>query len=217
MHHTQRKLTKRDCMRTILIVVAWLCLAPLTIAAQDKELKIPSDVLPFVESGTKAIALEKSDLNGDGRYDFILVLEKEKPAKDADDFPVGQRPLLILLRHADGKLSVAKRNENIIMCSQCGGVFGEPFEAVIAKRNAFSVEHYGGSSDRWKFSYQFNYSRIDKTWQLVRVQEIHYHTSNPNGGTNKIYTAPRNFGKIDVADFDPDHYLKKRGKAKAGK
>src|SRR3954470_604560 len=151
-----RLLNEGVCMRNILTITIWLCLAPLTIIAQETELKIPADVAPFVESGTRAIALEKSDLNGDGREDFILVLEKEKPAKDADDFPVGQRPLLILLRGADGKLTIAKRNEKIIMCSQCGGVFGEPFEGVIAKRNTFSVEHYGGSSDRWKFSYQFN-------------------------------------------------------------
>ena len=201
-------------MHKLIAIVIWLCLAPLVVMAQDTELKIPADVAPFVESGTKAIALEKSDLNGDGREDFILVLEKEKPAKDADDFPVGQRPLLILLRGADGKLTMAKRNEKIVMCSQCGGVFGEPFEGVIAKTNTFSVEHYGGSSDRWKFSYKFNYSRIDQTWQLVRVDEIHYHTSNPNGGTTRIYTPPKHFGKIDVADFDPENYLKKGVKPK---
>jgi hypothetical protein len=204
-------------MRRILTVMIWLCLAPLTSMAQAADIKITAELSPFVESGTRAIALEKSDLNGDGREDFILVLEKEKPAKDADDFPVGQRPLLLLVRGADGKLSVARRNDRIIMCSQCGGVFGDPFEGIIAGRNTFSVEHYGGSSDRWKFSYKFNYSRIDKTWRLVRVQEIHYHTSNPNGGTDKTYTAPKDFGKVDIANFDPDHYLKKRRRRKAGK
>src|SRR6185436_8160023 len=196
-------------MHKLVAIVIWLCAAPLVVMAQEKDLKIPAEVVPFVESGTKAIALEKADLNGDGAEDFVLVLEKEKPAKDADDFPVGQRPLLILLRGADGKLTAAKRNDRIVMCSSCGGVFGEPFEGVIAKRNSFSVEHYGGSAERWKFSYKFNYSRIDKTWQLVRVDEIHYHTSNPNKMNAKIYTPPKHFGKIDVADFDPDDYLKK--------
>ena len=198
--------------KRILPICLLLFVAPLIIVAQETDLKIPAEVTTFVESGTKAIALEKSDLNGDGREDFILVLEKEKPAKDADDFPIGQRPLLILLRGADGKLSSAKRNERVIMCSQCGGVFGDPFDGIIAKRNTFSVEHYGGSAERWKFSYQFNYSRADTTWQLVKVTEIHYHTSNPNGGTTRIYTPPGHFGKIDIADFDPDNYLRKKRK-----
>lgn len=202
-------------MRKFLTVLVCLAAAPLLAAAQENELKVPAEVTPFVESGTKAIALEKSDLNGDGREDFILVLEKENPAKDSNDFPTGQRPLLILLRGADGKLTSAKRNERIVMCSQCGGVFGDPFEGVIAKRNTFSVEHYGGSNWRWKYSYKFNYSRVDKTWQLVRVEELNYHASNPNKGTTKIYTPPRHFGKIDIADFDPENYLKKGVKPKS--
>ena len=201
-------------MRMSAAIVLCLLGAPLIATAQDADLKVPADVLPFVAAGTKAIAVEKSDLNGDGREDFILVLEREKPAMDADDFPVGQRPLLILLRGADGRLTMAKRNEQVVMCSQCGGVFGDPFEGVIAGRNTFSVEHYGGSAERWKFSYQFNYSRIDKTWQLVRVQEIHYHTANPNGGTDRIYKPPKDFGKIDIAKFDPENYLKKSGRRK---
>ena len=204
-------------MRVTVAIVCWLLAAPLIITAQDTDLKVPADVLPFVEAGTKAIAVEKSDLNGDGREDFILVLEKEKPAKDADDFPVGQRPLLILLRGADGKLTMIKRNDRVVMCSQCGGVFGDPFEGVIAGHNTFSIEHYGGSSWRWKYSYKFNYSRIDKSWQLVRVEDISYHTSDPEKAKTKIYRPPKDFGKIDIANFDPEHYLKKTGRRKPGK
>src|SRR3954462_12309690 len=113
-------------MRKILLPLALLCAAPLVTWAQDEELKVPAEVRPFVEAGSKAIAVEAADLNGDGRGDFVLVLERENPPKDKDDFPVGQRPLLILVRGADGKLSAAKRNERVVMCSRCGGVFGDP-------------------------------------------------------------------------------------------
>src|ERR1044071_7743011 len=132
-------------MRTIVLGMLLLCFAPRVVVAQESELKIPDEVRPFVASGTKAIALEAADLNGDGRGDFILVLEKENPPKDANDFPVNQRPLLILVRGDDGKLTEAKRNERVVMCSQCGGIWGDPFEGVVAARNSFSVEFYGGS------------------------------------------------------------------------
>lgn len=196
------------------LVLILLAAAPLTAGAQEKELKIPSEVQPFVESGTKAIALEAADLNGDGRQDFILVLEKESPERDQYDLPANQRPLLILTRGADGKLALAKRNERVVLCSQCGGVFGDPFEGIETGRNTFTVDLYGGSAWRWKYAYKFNYSRIDKTWQLVRVEEITYHTSNPDKMKTKVYTPPRDFGKIDVADFDPENYLKKGPGAK---
>ena len=193
-------------MRNILLTLALLCAAPLTAAAQDEELKVPAEVQPFVEAGTKAIAVETADLNGDGRGDFVLVLERANPAKDADDFPVNERPLLILLRGVDGKLSEAKRNERVVMCSKCGGVWGDPFEGVVVGRNTFTVEHYGGSNWRWKNSYKFNYSRIDKTWQLVRTEEVEYHTSDPDKMKTQVFTPPRHYGKIDIADFDPENY-----------
>lgn len=195
-------------MRTILLTLALVCAAATTAAAQSEELQVPAEVQPFVEAGTKAIAVEAGDLNGDGRGDFVLVLERENPALDKDDFPVNQRPLLILLRGADGKLSAAKRNERLVMCSKCGGVFGDPFEGVSAGRNTFTVDFYGGSNWRWKYSYRFNYSRIDKTWQLVRAEEISYHTSDPDKMKTRVFTPPRDFGKIDLADFDPENYKK---------
>jgi hypothetical protein len=193
-------------MRTILLTLALACAAPTAAAAQAEELQVPAEVRPFVEAGTKAIALEAADLNGDGRGDFVLVLERENPSLDKDDFPVNQRPLLILLRGADGQLSAAKRNERLVMCSKCGGVFGDPFEGVEAGRNTFTVNFYGGSNWRWKYAYTFNYSRVDKTWQLVRAEEISYHTSDPDQMKTRVFTPPRDYGKIDLADFDPENY-----------
>lgn len=195
-------------LRTVFPLVILLA-ACIPLSAQNREeIKMPPDVAPFVEKGTKAIALETADLNGDGRADFILVLEKQKP-EIRDDFPVNQRPMLILAREADGVLRVAKRNERVVMCSQCGGVFGDPFESIEVGRNTFTIHHYGGSNWRWVYKYRFNYSRIDRTWQLVRVEDSSYHTSDPNKAKTSIYTPPRHFGKIDFAGFDPENYLKK--------
>jgi hypothetical protein len=195
-------------MRKIILALLLLCAVPASAAAQAEEVQVPAEVRPFVEAGTKAIALEAADLNGDGRGDFVLVLERENPAKDKDDFPVNQRPLLLLVRDADGRLAAAKRNERLVMCSQCGGVFGDPFEGVEAGRNTFTVNFYGGSNWRWKYSYRFNYSRLDRTWQLVRTEELSYHTSDPDKMKTRVFTPPRDFGKIDVADFDPENYKK---------
>lgn len=82
----------------------------------------------------------------------------------------------------------------------------DPFQGVTAGLRTFSVDHYGGSAWRWSVSTQFAYSRRDDTWQLVRVVNESFHTLDPEGVKRKVETPPRDFGKIDIADFDPQRY-----------
>jgi hypothetical protein len=194
-------------MKTRIILLLTICFtAVITATAQTAEtIKVPAEIKPFVESNTRPIVLESADLNGDGTKDYILVLEKENSAKDEDDFPEDQRPLLIIIRGKDNKLTVAKRNEKIVYCSQCGGVFGDPFAGVTVGKKTFTVNHYGGSAWRWTADFKFNYSRIDKTWQLVKIEKTSYHNVRPMEETLKktVLTPPKDYGKIDIADFDP--------------
>ena len=191
---------KNYCLTTIFLLL--VCCAPQMISAQDDALKIPAEVKPFIEKGSAAIAVETADLNGDGTMDFVLVTEKTTATTMGEDAD-SERTLMIITRDAGGKLKLAKRNSEVVYCKSCGGVFGDPFAGIEVKRNSFTVNNYGGSAWRWSESYQFNYSRIDKTWQLVRAESESYHTSDPNKVKTKIRT-PKNFGKIDIADFKVD-------------
>ena len=166
---------------------------------------LPRELRGFVESGTKAIWLAKADLDRDGREDAILVLERLARSPD-DAMEDGQRPLLLLSRQADGSLRVAARNDRVVMCSACGGVMGDPFMGVEAGAGSFTVSHYGGSSWRWSVDYSFNWSRRDRTWQLVRVESTSFHASEPDKVETKLSTPPKDFGKIDFADFDPEDW-----------
>lgn len=117
-------------MKKLFCVLFALCVWSFSAAAQQDEsdLKIPAEVAPFVESGTKAIALETAELNGDGRSgDFVLVLERSETRLDKYYLPLDQRPLLILARQSDKSLKLAGRNEKAVFCSKFGGVFGDPF------------------------------------------------------------------------------------------
>lgn len=195
-------------MKTRILVLLVLCLSVITANAQTEAVTIPAEVKPFVEQHTKPITLESADLNGDGLKDYILVLERESPTeKDEYDYPKKQRPLLILVRGAGSKLTEAKRNETIVMCSECGGMMGDPFMGVTVGKNTFTVNHYGGSAWRWTVDYRFNYSRIDRTWQLVRIVKTSFHAADQNKTLkSKIMTPPKDFGKVDIADFDPSAY-----------
>ena len=168
---------------------------------------IPAELKPFIEPRTVLLSFDAADLNGDGLSDYVLVLEKQKNKPTDDDITDGQRPLLLLIRQPNGTLKLAKRNDKLVMCSTCGGVMGDPFEAMVVGSKTFTVSHFGGSGWRWANSARFNYSRRDDTWQLVRVEEVSFHAGDPDKTTKtKVYTPPKHFGKIDIADFDPESF-----------
>ena len=150
--------------------------------------------------------MESADLDGDGLKDYVIVLERQKASPSDDDITENQRPLVIVVRQPDSSLKVAKRNEKIVFCSSCGGVMGDPFQGVKTALKSFTVQHYGGSAERWSKEYTFNYSRKDNTWQLVRVEEETFNALKPGKPKTRIFTPPKDYGKIDIQDFDPENW-----------
>lgn len=201
----------KNCAHSLIKTVFLLTIAlPALVAAQEDSVKVPDDVKPFIEKGMVPIALETGDLNGDGKKDYILVLDKPRDPKAEFDDADTPRPTLILVRGSSGSLSVAARNDNVVYCRTCGGVFGDPFAGISISGQRFTISNYGGSNDRWAYDYTFSYSRRDNTWQLVRVEEMTFQALDPNRTTRKhVYTPPTSFGLINFADFEPENYLKK--------
>lgn len=156
------------------------------------------NVQPFVEKNTTALAVEQGDLNGDGREDAVIVLEPQD-----EEAP---RPLLILVSDANGKLKLAKRSANAAFCRTCGGMMGDPFAGVRVEKNRFTIQHYGGSSWRWSAEFTFGWSKRDQSWQLVRVEKHSFHASDPENVEKTIQKPPKDFGLIDITEFDPENY-----------
>lgn len=67
--------------------------------------------------------------------------------------------------------------------------------------------HYGGSGWRWSANYTFAWSRRDQSWQLVRVEKESFHASEPDEIETTVHTPPKDFGLIDVTEFNPEDYL----------
>lgn len=183
-----------------LIPCLWAALATLNAHAAPSE--TPVELVPLIPAHTELYFHDYADLNGDGRKDALLVVESSTGKED----DVGQRTLLIAIRQADGKLKIVKRNDKVVYCRSCGGTMGDPLAGIEVKARTITVEHYGGSGWRWGNSISFAYSRRDDTWQLVRVEEYSFHFSQPDNVKSRSYEPPRDFGKIDIADFDPDKF-----------
>jgi hypothetical protein len=184
-------------------------LIPLLIAvfpAQESPCRVtsslPAAVQPFVERGSCAIALERGDLDRDGRSDYLLVLER--PAPDPDQGRL--RSLLVLT--ASGRL--AAKSDGVVLCSRCGGVWGDPLEGVEVRSGEFTVQHYAGSAWRWRLDFTFAYSRRDRAWQLVRINELGYHTGDPEGTMKRrVFRPPQDFGKIDLRTFSAMKWIER--------
>lgn len=161
---------------------------------------VPAELNPFIVSGSKLLQFAAADLNGDGTQDYVVVLQGNDET--------GSRPLLIVTRDKSGMLTLSKRNDNIVGCESCGGVMGDPFQSLEVQGNGFTVSNAGGSIDRWANTFEFKYSRRDRTWQLTRAEAVSYSAPDPDGTLKtNVYRPPKDFGKIDISKFNPDEYL----------
>lgn len=157
----------------------------------------------FIPANYKILDATKGDLNLDKYPDYILVLGKnneETTSNFAKDKPE-KRPLIILLGSENNIYTFAGRNNNSVLCYDCGGMWGDPYEGVTIKDGYFSVEHYGGSAWRWTQTITYKYSKEDKNWYLHRDGGQSFHVNDPN--KREFYgKTKKDFGVIKFKDFD---------------
>ena len=127
---------------------------------------LPLEAKLFVANGYEMMDYVTGDLNGDKKADAILILKV--PGEDTLFDDALKRPFIVLLRQANGKLKQGKRNDNMILCRHCGGLFGDPYEECKIYDNGFTINFYGGSRQRWMYRYTFNYNTARRNWLLSK-------------------------------------------------
>lgn len=139
------------------------------------------------------------DLNRDKYMDMLIVLRGQD---DQERDSVASRPLLILLSNPDGALNFAVRNDNVVLCYDCGGVFGDPYDGLAIKNGYFSVEHYGGSSWKWTKIITFKFSEKENTWLLHRDAGVSFNSGDPEGTETDIVDHKEDYGKLKFVDYN---------------
>ncbi|MEP6674607.1 MAG: hypothetical protein ABJA78_05615 [Ferruginibacter sp.] len=168
----------------------------LSIIAVAQEKKLPAEAATFVPRGFEMLDYIKGDLNADGKPDAILILKQQaEDTSTADDL---LRPLLILIRQANGKLKQEKKSDHIMLCKTCGGMMGDPYQETIIKANGFSISFFGGSSWRWGVEYSFVYKPAKKNWFLKKQQEESFQEGDPEATTKKITIAEEELGEVSI-------------------
>jgi len=158
-------------MTKSLLIPIFFLFSPWALNAQSRrpnKIALPKKISQFIPKGYSLLDTAKGDLNLDRFQDIILVLKTngEDTALDATEY---KRPLVILLGHVDKSFSVAERNDDIVYCFQCGGLFGDPYSGIEINKGFFTVHHFGGSNNRWSNDITFKYSKTGSTWYLHKI------------------------------------------------
>src|SRR4030095_14481247 len=122
----------------------------------------------FIPAGYDTLyeGVARGDLNKDGIEDIAMVLggkwenQENWMEKEAEDSTLPKRKLLILFGGKDG-YKKAGTGDKVILCKECGGVFGDPFAGIEIKNGLLTIYHYGGSSWRWSYTHKFRYQQND--------------------------------------------------------
>lgn len=161
---------------------------------------LTEELKAFIPDGYDYLGHKYGDLNKDDRpTDAILALKsKEEEEESMDELP---RPLLVLVRDMQNKLQLKARNDAVVLCSICGGVMGDPFQAIAIKNGYFSVEQSGGSRYRWLDVTTFKYDEEKQDWYLHKKGNESY-DSLQEGKKETTTLTKDDFGIIAFKDFE---------------
>jgi hypothetical protein len=151
----------------------------------------------FIPKGFSLLDSASGDLNKDGFKDLIVILKNNLEETVSDT----TRPLLILHGNKKKTYTLISKNEHVVLCKGCGGVFGDPYEGITVKNNYFSVEHYGGSSWRWTRIITFKYDVKTKHYVLHKDAGISFHTSDPDK-TTEIISRKKDFDILPFMQYN---------------
>lgn len=187
-----------SCSYVLLPLLAWFQ----TPAAPSPPPALPAAIRRALPAGYQVLEAEQGDLNRDALPDWLVALHRpdEKQTSDVVEHPT-KRPLLLFVGGAGGTYKLAARSDNAVYCVDCGGMMGDPFVGLTIKRGYFTVEHYGGSAQRWTRFVTFRYDAAARTWLLHRDGSERFHALDPEHGSSTATTA-KNFGRVLFTQFD---------------
>ncbi|MBU3677572.1 MAG: hypothetical protein FGM54_10415 [Chitinophagaceae bacterium] len=150
------------------VLLSVLGLSAMMASAQCSEFKVRaegSNKEAFIPEAYVYIDSAKSDFNQDGLVDLALVfaLKNNQTAEESWKSDC-QRGLLVLERTQQGYKTSGFTLEGVL-CSGCGGVFGDPYAGMEFNKNVLKVKHFGGSNWKWTQDYTFRFQ--NNRWELI--------------------------------------------------
>lgn len=127
------------------------------------------DVLPDIEmpEGYEVLSDVLGDLDGDGISERVIVFNTDREG----DFGM-EREMQIYAEH-EGLWSLWHTSVGAILSSDRGGMMGDPFEEIEIVNGNIVIHHFGGSSEKWRYTHEYHYSD-DHEWRLSAATMIYF-------------------------------------------
>lgn len=136
------------------------------------------------------------DINKDGVKDLVVIIRNDFEKYNTDT----TRPVLLLQGNKSGQYKLIARNDSVVLCMGCGGIFGDPYQGITIKNGYFSIEHYGGSGWRWTRIITFKFDTNTKQFVLQRDAGFSWHVSDVNKQTEKLF-GKSDFNKVSFTKY----------------
>lgn len=159
----------------------------------------------FIPPGYSILEMQEGQIyqGGSEKNDIVMILRDTLELHDDIwDLP---RPLIVLRATKDG-YELAARADHVVMCQDCGGVFGDPFDYLTVSTETIEVGHYGGSSDRWYERYTFQLDEGGNYWELTKIVNGGHSVFDEDGDGEvdlfeETIETNEDFGLIRMEDF----------------
>lgn len=171
-----------------------------TSAPAPKDAEWNKDVQSFVPAGYSILDQVKGDINLDGVEDLILVLKSDDEDNGGDTNK--NRWVYLLEGNKEGAYKVVRKSDKTVLCHDCGGTMGDPYQTIVIKNGYFSIEHYGGSGMRWTRIITYKYDKSKNEWFLHKDGGESFHSSNPDKVESSYVKTTKDFGTVKFEDYD---------------
>lgn len=150
----------------------------------------------FIPDAMTLHMTHRSDLDGDGDQDVLLVLGREGAAAATEP-----RSVVVLQRGPGGQLAKTIDSPRAVLCERCGGMTGDPLVSIDARERGFALHFEGGSRELWSKTYEFAFDPSQSTWLLTAME--HKVLDRLDGSAKSGRLTPQHFGVVPLERFDP--------------
>lgn len=165
--------------------------APQQTATPATQAELAGQIAQFLPAGHEILDTAFGNLNGDAFLDVVLIAKN--PKEDSDPFDMDNpapRPCIVLLGEGKGLKKVAQ-NDNVVLCYECGGVFGDPYNDLTIAKGEFSITHFGGSN--WKWTNDLTFRHENGTFYWSKHEQV---DTDPEGNEERTLKTEKELGKV---------------------